>query len=174
MLWNILVKILPVSLHRLPERIMTGRVMFVAVAAGGELADGAWEEPWRPPPHHGAGPPPPPPPHLTTTTMGAPPQPPPWKPGAPCLDNHQPSWERLQKQRPPLPLEDNHHHHLQQENPNLLHLGSLGSLEHPHHKQPLAKPIKGNPEKIQVLKYGFSIDTLNCLLQGSIHLHEVD
>ena len=134
--------------------------MFVAVAAGGELADGAWEEPWRPPPHHGAGPPPP--------------QPPPWKPGAPCLDNHQPSWERLQKQRPPLPLEDNHHHHLQEENPNLLHLGSLGSLEHPHHKQPLAKPIKGNPEKIQVLKYGFSIDTLNCLLQGSIHLHEVD
>ena len=147
MLWNILVKTLPVSLHRLPERIMTGRVMFVAVAAGGELADGAWEEPWRPPPHHGwwvhhhhhhpTSPPWP--------MVGAPP---PWKPGAACLDNHQPSWERLQKQRPPLPLEDNHHHHLQQENPNLLHLGSLGSLEHPHHKQPLAKPIKGNPEKI--------------------------
>ena len=142
MLLNIQVKMLPVSLHRLPERIMTGRVMFVAVAAGGELADGAWEEPWRPPPHHGAGPPPPP--HLTTMAHGGCTTP--LEARAPCLDNHQPSWERLQKQRPPLPLEDNHHHHLQQENPNLLHLGSLGSLESPHHKQPLAKSIKSNPE----------------------------
>ena len=66
-----------------------GRVMFVAVAAGGELADGAWEEPWRPPPHHGAGPPPPPPGPMDM--VAAPPQPPPWKPGAPCLDNPQPS-----------------------------------------------------------------------------------
>ena len=132
---------------------------------GGALA--ATTPPWK------VGPPPTPP-HLTTTTMGAPPQPPPWKPGAPCLDNPQPSWERLQKQRPPLPLEDNHHHHLQQENPNLLHLGSLGSLESPHHKQPQAKPIKGNPEKIQLWTYGFSIDMLNCLLQGSGPLHKVN